>query len=259
MTKIILDIANNHLGNRQILDKLISYPPSDMINFIKFQLYNPERLNKDYPDYETYKEICQKCFIDKDTLKHILKEFNWAVSKKPMFTIFSEDRIEFLKNALSELDYTDNWPCDFALKIASPDMSNFRLIDTVIKAFPLNLVIISTGMHSEQDICYTVNRYLSNEKVKFLHCISEYPTHPDDIDFDKIKDMDGFSDHSLGIDIAKYCIAANIEYLEFHFTLSKNLPGKDHFVSKDIDDLDRIVRFKRSLINNVNYKARWAG
>lgn len=256
MTKIILDIANNHLGSRDILDKLISYPPAGMIDYLKFQLYNPEKLNKDYPNYEKYKESCKRCYIDSDTLKHILEEFNWAASKKPMFTIFSKDRIEFLQGALDELDYSATWPCDFALKIASPDMSNFKLIDAVQEAFPSNLLVISTGMHSENQIGECISRY---PNAKFLYCISEYPVSPEDIDWGRISELDGFSDHTLGIEAAKKCILMGVEYLEFHFTLSKNLPGKDHFVSKDLKDLDRLVKFKQSLVNNEFYKVRWRG
>lgn len=262
MTKIILDVANNHLGQREILDKLIGYPPSNMVDYIKFQLYNPERLNKDYPNYSSYKKLCDKYYINKETLIHIFKEFNWTAQKKPMFTIFSEDRIEFLQEVLDELGYSLIWPVDFALKIASPDMSNYRLIDSVLRAFPELLVIISTGMHSDKEIDECINRLSvagHRSRVKFLHCISEYPTDPEDIDWGKIKDMDGFSDHTIGIETAKKCIALNVEYLEFHFTLSKDLPGKDHTISKDIKELDRILRFKLSLMNNENYKVRWCG
>lgn len=257
MTKIILDACNNHLGCDRLIDTMTEQAASNRVDFIKFQLFNSEKLNKDYPDYKIYKAMCKECEITLDRLKHILVNFKWNLATKPMFTIFSQDRLDLLSRALNDIGFYNIWPTNIALKIGSPDMSNYALIDKCIEIFPENLLVISTGMHSDKEIIECFDRYKDKEKVKFLHCISEYPTDPRDIDYAKIMDMDGFSDHTQGIEVAKKIITLGAEYLEFHYTLSRNLPGKDQLVSKDLDDVARIVRFKESLENSEKYKKRW--
>lgn len=254
MTKIILDLCNNHLGSKRILDALISHAMSSEVEFVKFQLFNPEKLNPTYPNYEDYKAMCSECQINKEKLIYILNQFNW-LKIRPMFTIFSPDRVDFLRENIDK----PAWPIDLALKIPSPSMSDYRLIDWCLDSFPDNLLVISTGMHTDKQIVECMQKYKHLQNVKFLHCVSEYPTDKSDIDFNKINDMDGFSDHSLGVDIAKQCIAVGVEFYECHFTLSKNLPGKDHSISKDIDEINRIVRFRQTLANNDLYKERWKG
>ena len=57
----------------------------------------------------------------------------------------------------------------------------------------------------------------------------------------------GFSDHTLGCEAAKLAIARGAEYIEKHFTIDRNLPGKDQKISalpkeiKEIKDYAKIV------------------
>lgn len=256
MTKIILDACNNHIGSERIRDTMIEQAASNRIEYIKFQLFNSEKLNKNYPNYSVYKAMCKECEIDLPTISHILRDFKWSYTK-PMFTIFSEDRLDLLDKAFHYVGHYNIEPSEIALKLGSPDMSNYSLIEKCLEEFPNSLLVISTGMHSPIEIVDCISKYGSYGRVKFLHCISEYPTDPKDVDFNKIVDMDGFSDHTLGIEIAKKVIALNSEFLEFHYTLSRNLPGKDQIVSKDLDDVKRIVRFRQSIEDAKKYKTRW--
>ena len=51
----------------------------------------------------------------------------------------------------------------------------------------------------------------------------------------------GYSDHSLGINIAIAAVARGAIMLEKHFTLDKNLPGPDHKASLDPREFARMV------------------
>lgn len=52
----------------------------------------------------------------------------------------------------------------------------------------------------------------------------------------------GFSDHSLGITMSIATVALGACVIERHFTLDKNLPGPDQFMSFTPDELKKLVK-----------------
>jgi len=69
-----------------------------------------------------------------------------------------------------------------------------------------------------------------------LHCISEYPTNPKEVNLKFIQTLKhvykvpvGFSDHTLGWEIALAAVAIGADTIEKHLTLSRNQKGPDHF------------------------------
>ena len=57
----------------------------------------------------------------------------------------------------------------------------------------------------------------------------------------------GYSDHSLGIEVAVAAVALGAVVLEKHFTLDRNLPGPDHKASLEPDELQAMVRAIRNI------------
>jgi sialic acid synthase SpsE len=93
--------------------------------------------------------------------------------------------------------------------------------------------------------------------LKFLYCISKYPTDPKEVDFATMKKLDGFSDHTLGIDCAKKAIDMGVEWIEKHFTLCRDFEGKDHFISIDAPQLRELCEYRDYVNACENYKRRW--
>lgn len=85
-------------------------------------------------------------------------------------------------------------------------------------------------------------------KVMLLHCTSDYPANPAEIN---LKAMDtlaqnfglpvGFSDHSEGIAIAIAAVGRGAVMIEKHLTLDRGLPGPDHLASIEPADLAAMV------------------
>jgi N-acetylneuraminate synthase/N,N'-diacetyllegionaminate synthase len=84
--------------------------------------------------------------------------------------------------------------------------------------------------------------------VTLLHCTSSYPT----VDAEaNLRVMDtlraafqlpvGYSDHTIGTDIAVAAAALGAVMVEKHFTLDKHLPGPDHAMSLDTAELRAMV------------------
>ena len=84
-----------------------------------------------------------------------------------------------------------------------------------------------------------------------LHCVSEYPLPPEHAN---LRVMDtlratfghratiGYSDHTIGIVAAVAAVAMGADVIEKHITLDKRLPGTDHVLSADPDELAEMVR-----------------
>lgn len=237
---LILDFCNNHCGNEDIMLQMLDIAYRNKVNYIKFQLYNPEKLNPQYPDYKNYKAYLEKHKITEYMLC-LIKNSCESYNITPIFTIFTPDQLDRLK------EFTN-----YHLKIASPDMENTKLIDKCLK---LKKTIISTGMHTKIEISKIQDKY--KNKAEFMYCVSKYPTIECDIDYTYMMNFDGFSDHTLGILAAQKAFTRGIKYVEKHFTLSKYLPGKDHHMSMTPDELVELsdwIQYKNSI---EMYKNRW--
>jgi N,N'-diacetyllegionaminate synthase len=57
----------------------------------------------------------------------------------------------------------------------------------------------------------------------------------------------GYSDHTLGIEVAIAAVALGAKVIEKHFTLDRNMTGPDHKASLEPDELIRMVAGIRSI------------
>jgi hypothetical protein len=79
------------------------------------------------------------------------------------------------------------------------------------------------------------------------HCVSLYPTPPERVNMARMDWLRtftpsvGFSDHTLGTEAAKLAIARGADFVEKHFTLSRDLPGRDQAVSAEPDEIKDIA------------------
>ena len=118
-----------------------------------------------------------------------------------------------------------------------------------------NKVIISTGTSSEEEL-ENLKKNLKNENYIFLHCVSAYPCDPSIANLKRINFIKklskeyGYSDHTPGIEVAKISLEFGISYLEKHFTVDNNLPGRDNKFAILPEDLKN---FKEYL--NLKHKA----
>lgn len=251
--RLILDACCNHLGSLPLIEEMIERAQQLGSYSIKFQLFNHFKLALDYPNYKQVKQNMIRDQINLDTLHFIFKKCD-ECGIIPMFTIFSEDRISILD---------DFSKYNFIVKVASPDFTNKFLVNQILSSFKDRLIIISTGMTSKEQIPILVSEYRQKHTdIKFLYCISKYPTFATDISIKDMSRFDGFSDHTSDTRCTKYVIDQLFEtdrlfFLEKHFTLSKNLPGKDQKISMDTHNVMDIMNHYNTLKNNEYYKRRF--
>jgi sialic acid synthase SpsE len=89
---------------------------------------------------------------------------------------------------------------------------------------------------------------VGNDALVLLHCVSSYPAPARDVNLRAMHTLSaafgfptGYSDHTLGVEVALAAVALGAEVIEKHFTLDKKLPGPDHQASLEPHELARLV------------------
>ena len=92
------------------------------------------------------------------------------------------------------------------------------------------------------------------EKVSLLHCTTEYPCPPEDVNLAAMQAMRaafklpvGYSDHTDGFEVSLAAVALGATIIEKHLTLDRNAEGPDHAASLEPGDFSRMV----SAIRNI--------
>ena len=155
-----------------------------------------------------------------------------------MSTAFDEESADFLATLGMGI-----------FKIPSGELTNLPLLRHIARhGRPM---IVSTGMATLDEVSAAVAaiRSTGNDAVTVLHCVTNYPAPPEEVNLRAMATMRaafnvpiGYSDHTLGIEAAVFAVAAGATVIEKHFTLDCGLPGPDHKASLEPDALAEMVR-----------------
>jgi len=243
----IAEAGANHDGNKEKALKLIDAAANANVDSIKFQSYKASNLTtKSAPKYwkddnpdETQFDVFKKLdTLTNDDWKII---FEHAKKKDLMCfsTPFDEESVDFL--------YSLDVP---AFKIASADITHLPLIKKIAsKDLP---IFISTGMalNEEIDDAITTIRDTGNQNIVLMHCMTSYPTKPEDANLQMIKMLKekyhdcviGYSDHTPGTTVALCSTFYGSKVIEKHFTFDKTLEqSPDHRLSLNVDEFSNLV------------------
>lgn len=142
------------------------------------------------------------------------------------------------------------------IKVPSGEITNLPLLRHVAaKRLP---VILSTGMATLGEIEDAIGVLeaggVARADMTVLHCNTEYPTPPADVNLKAMNAIGaalgvaiGYSDHTLGTEISVAATALGATVIEKHFTLDRTLPGPDHAASLEPDELAAMVRGIRNV------------
>ena len=138
------------------------------------------------------------------------------------------------------------------LKLASPDLVNRPLVEEAMKTkLP---TILSTGQATLDEVKATLGWVGSAAaRMAFLHCVSSYPTRPEDATLAAITVLRnrwpqmcvGYSDHTLGVMTGALAVAAGACVLEKHFTHDRAAKGPDHAASLEAPAFAEYARLAR--------------
>ena len=139
-----------------------------------------------------------------------------------------------------------------AFKIASTDNNNIKLLSHIAKKFYDTfcwMINMKTLRQSVKEI-----KRNSNYNIAILQCTSNYPCNENDVNLQIIKTFErkfklpvGFSDHTEGYLASIVATTLGACIIEKHFTLDKNLPGPDHIMSLNPEELKNFIKNKKCL------------
>jgi sialic acid synthase SpsE len=261
---IIAEIGCNHNGDTDLGIKMIKEAKRCGADAVKFQYFTANNLfTKNYldkldsglikienvkswqtPEYRL-KNVRQQIAAYTNDKRQLIKFRSYCKKIDIDFgcTPVDENGVKFLKKIKSDF-----------IKISSMDANNLPFIKTCIDT---NLpIILSTGMTTLYEIDKIYNLFFDHNYKNFslLHCISIYPPKDKIINLNFIKTLKkiydceiGYSDHSLGIAIPIAAVAIGCKIIEKHFTLDKNMPGWDHKISADKEELKIICKASKKV------------
>jgi len=220
---IIAELGWNWWSGGMILAKeMISAAVESGADICKFQTFAVKRLKPGDWDTDGRREIYKQAELTLD--KHLeLAEYCDKVDVQFLSAAFSIEDAKTISQVTTK-----------AVKIPGFESRNHELLDMCSDTF--DHVYLSTGTSSTNEIQDSMT-YLSYFNTTLLHCVSAYPCPIENANLIKIRDMEnlaqfiGFSDHCLGVEVAKISLEYGVSVIEKHFTLSHDLPGKDNTFS----------------------------
>lgn len=231
-TFVIAEIGINHNGDLATAQRLIEAAKQSGADAVKFQTYITEkRVPKDSPIYGILKQ-CELGEADFRKLKATTEDLDVLFFSTP----FDAESVALL-DELGTLLY----------KVASFDLTNLSLLRALATA--RKPVLMSRGMADRNEIDTAVAIFEEQEiPYALLHCISAYPTQPEQANLNVIRTLlntypcpVGYSDHTLGVEVPVLAVAAGARLIEKHFTLDRAMAGPDHTLSADPDGMAEMV------------------
>lgn len=254
-TFIIAEAGVNHNGDAARARALIDTAARAGADAVKFQTFRPDLLvtrsaqKAQYQKVQTGSDQGQHDMLAALSLgDDVFRELSQhCVARNIIFlsTPFDAESADFLASIKVPL-----------IKISSGDLTNLPLLRH-IAALKLP-IILSTGMATLGEIEASIDALeqagAKRQDVTLLHCNTDYPTPWHDVNLrvmDTLRrafDMQvGYSDHTIGIEIACAAVALGAAVIEKHFTLDRNLPGPDHKASLEPDELTSLVQSIRHI------------
>ena len=262
MPKIIVEVCQNHNGDRTLLKEMIHAAKENGADIIKGQIiFSQDLTPRDRFDagheenngvrktikrpYAAERERLAALDLAEDDYRSFVEEVK-SVGAIPMMTVFSRNRIPLAARL--------PWGGERYTKIASYDCASMPLISDVANHF--DTLIVSTGATFDDEIQKTATMLKEkNKKFALLHCVTSYPNTLSMANLNRMQWLRqfasevGWSDHTLvardGIKAAKTALMLGADYIERHFTILPADKTKDGPVSINPAQLRELADFAK--------------
>ena len=256
---VIAEIGINHGGSLEVAKDMVRLAAASGCECVKHQTHILEDEMTDeakqiFPpnaDVSIW-EVMARCALSKDD-EIALKAYTESLGMIYLSTPFSRAAADFLEE-IGVLAY----------KIGSGEADNLPLIRHIARFG--KPIILSTGMQSIDTIRASVE-ILERSGVEYalLECTNLYPSPPEIVSLKGVTELRtafpnvpvGFSDHSIGPDMALASVALGACILERHYTDTRYRAGPDIINSMDPAELRHLIdRSKEIWIAANNPKQR---
>jgi N,N'-diacetyllegionaminate synthase len=237
---IVAEIGNNHEGDFDLAVAMLKAAARSGADAVKFQTFRTQ-------DYVSPADPARTARLRKYELS--CEQFG------ELARIAHEEHVIFISTPLDLASVRCLDPLVPAYKIASGDNTFWPLIEAI--AATGKPIIMSAGLselaelrHGKQLIeGVWQKRGVTKAELAVLHCVTSYPTPPEQANIQAIATMHralggtiGYSDHTIGTDACILAVAMGARIIEKHFTLDKQLSDfRDHQLSAEPAELADLV------------------
>jgi N,N'-diacetyllegionaminate synthase len=233
-TRIIAEVTSNHGGDMGLAREFIARGAAAGADYIKFQSWRAATVREGATDPQ-YGWFVQSELSDAAHGELIDECRRHGVGF--MTTCFDIGRVEFLASLGMDV-----------IKVGSPDLTSRRMLEALRARFPH--VIVSTGVGDDAEVAQAA-KWLEGGLFTFLHCVSLYPMPPEQAHLQRMQWLRqftpsvGWSDHAVGLDVAKMAIAGGASFVEKHFCLGRGGPGRAMAWDATPDEIAELVAYAK--------------
>lgn len=255
MTLIIAEAGVNHNGDLELAKQLVDAASEAGADVVKFQTFKAGHLATEKAEQATYQ--LEALGVSEGQLAMLRRLELHPDHHLELIDYCCQSGIEFLSTAfdISSIQLLSSLKLS-RWKVPSGEITNLPYLRQIgTHAQP---VILSTGMSSLADIeaALTVLEEAGTlrNQITVLHCTTEYPAPPDEVNLRAMKTIAdafgvsvGYSDHTDGIAVPIAAVAMGAIVIEKHITLDRNMSGPDHKASLEPDQFTAMVRSIRTV------------
>jgi N,N'-diacetyllegionaminate synthase len=254
-TLIIAEAGVNHNGNLTEALRLVDAAAESGADIVKFQTFTADQLVT--PD--TVKATYQKSTTNaQESQMNMLRKLELSHSDHiALIERCQRRRISFLSTGfdIASVKMLVSLGID-RIKIPSGEITNLPYL-RYIGGLGLP-VILSTGMANLKEVDSALELLFAagmrKKDVTVLHCTTEYPAPMNDVNLYAMVTMRnafglsvGYSDHTLGHEVAVAAVTLGACVIEKHLTLDNSATGPDHAASLEPNEFNDMVKSIRNI------------
>ena len=254
-TLVIAEAGVNHNGDLATALSLVDAASSCSADIVKFQTFTADQLVTQDAAKAEYQKVTTG---NTETQFEMLRKLELSHNDHLAIIERCQERgIGFLSTGfdIGNIDMLVGLGMD-RIKIPSGEITNLPYLRHI---GGLGLpTILSTGMADLEEVRNALDVLLacgsSSSDVTILHCTTDYPAAMGDVNLQAMVTMRdafgvevGYSDHTLGYEVAVAAVALGAAVIEKHLTLDRESAGPDHAASLEPEEFANMVRAIRNI------------
>ena len=252
---IIAEAGVNHEGELTTALRLVDAATDCGADIVKFQTFTADSLATPDADKAEYQKVTTSI---KETQFEMLRKLELSHTDHLVIIERCQERgIGFLSTGfdIESVNMLMGLEID-RIKIPSGEITNLPYLRHIGGLG--RPIILSTGMADLEEVRSALDVLLSagtpKEDVTVLHCTTEYPAPMCDVNLQALVTMRdafgvnvGYSDHTMGHEVAVAAVALGACVIEKHLTLDRTAAGPDHSASLEPAEFADMVRAIRNI------------
>lgn len=237
---MVAELNSSHNGKTEIAREMIDAAKECGCDAVKFQSWSAGSLycGEHYEKNPISKRMVSSFALTPEQLLELSGYCN-DIGIDFSSTPYSKEEVDFL---------IDKCNAPF-VKIASMDINNLPFIKYIAETgVP---IVLSTGMAIFEEIAAAVAEIekAGNQNLCILHCVSLYPVDAQLVNLNNMVMLKerfaehtvGYSDHTIGSEVACAAVGLGAALIEKHFTLNNKRIGWDNQMATEPEDMKELV------------------